>query len=377
MRALSYRLFPAAVQRPGIFSLLLLLVLVLAACSTGSKPGSAPDLAAQPAGKTVPPVVIQQITGLPPGKAADLKAALARAAGERDIGIVEGNLQDGGFSLSGRFKALSDSAGVRVIYQWQLRDTDGVLVHTYDGEENAGLSSGSDPWVVVTAAVFDRIAKASAESFAVRLSQMGYATRLSALQRPPAQYFAMAGPGAEREVDMETLDGPLLAMAGELQGEETEQAGDAALAASEPAAPPARPADPQAAEGSAPGKAANKMEISAVAVLPVSGSPGGGNAELTSALRRVLAAAGWPVVSKPQPNAIIIAGEVDVSKPSGNQQKVSVNWVVKTPAGSKLGHVKQANSVPAGTLDLGWGEAARVVAEGAAAGIFDIVKRYQ
>ena len=389
MRPLRNPRLPEIFRSGGIFAVLFALVLLLASCSSGSGVVGGPDLPAQPAGKSVPPVAIQQITGVPPGKVADLKAALARAAGERDIGIVEGDFQNGSFTLSGSFRAQSDSSGVHVVYQWQLRDTEGVLVHTFDGDENAGLFSGKDAWGAVTPAVFDRVARASAESIAVRLSQLGYATRVTALWVPPAEYFAMAGPGAEREVDMETLDGPNTALAMDGLGPEEDVTYDEA--ANTPAetkvADAAEPANNQSAQPiPAPNdgktetaKAADDgaTAISAVAVLPVQGSPGGGNAELTSAMRRTLAAAGWPVVSRPQANAITIIGSVDVSKPSGDQQNVRVRWVVKMPGGSQLGDIKQANLVPAGTLDAGWGDAAIVVAEGAATGIFDLVKRYR
>ena len=61
----------------------------------------------------------------------------------------------------------------------------------------------------------------------------------------------------------------------------------------------------------------------------------------------------------------------------GNAQSVSVRWAVKAPDGKTLGDVKQANDVPKGALDNGWGGAATAVAEAAATGIFDIVKRYR
>ena len=66
-----------------------------------------------------------------------------------------------------------------------------------------------------------------------------------------------------------------------------------------------------------------------------------------------------------------------MSKAKDGGQDVSVRWEVQTPSGGQLGDVKQANRVPAGTLDAGWGDAAFAVAEAAAMGIFDIVKRYQ
>jgi hypothetical protein len=112
-------------------------------------------------------------------------------------------------------------------------------------------------------------------------------------------------------------------------------------------------------------------------VLAVKGSPGGGNAELTSAMRRTLSEAGWPVVSKPQPDAITIEGHVKLAAKDDQTQSVSLRWLVKSPTGKVLGDVKQANDIPAGSLDGGWGGAATAVAEAAATGIFDVVKRYR
>jgi hypothetical protein len=96
----------------------------------------------------------------------------------------------------------------------------------------------------------------------------------------------------------------------------------------------------------------------------------------SDALARELSAAGWPVVSKPQPDALTIVGRVKVAT-KGETQSVSLRWEVKSPGGKTLGDVKQANDVPLGSLDQGWGPAAIAVAEAAATGIFDIVKRYR
>ena len=118
------------------------------------------------------------------------------------------------FALTGTFKATSASSGVQLVYQWQFRDGDGVLIDNIDGEENAGVYSGSDPWAGVSYAVLDRIARRTAEAMARKLNQMGYATRLASLTAPPAELFAMAAPDAAREIDFETLHGPGMAEVG-------------------------------------------------------------------------------------------------------------------------------------------------------------------
>lgn len=399
--------------------LLAVFAVMLTACSAGSiLTDSGPSPGGNPKGKTVPAVSYQQIAGIPPDKLTVFKQFLATAGGQHDIGFVEGNLGSGVFSLGGSIRAIQGNAGVRVVYQWQFRDGDGVLIDTLTGEDNAGVYSGPDPWGAVTPDVLDRVARRTADLMAQRLSAMGYAARLSDLTSPPAEFFARAGPTAGRQIDFETVHGPGLAEIGTTQlanadqvveheeikpwvaavlpipGEElmpqitvsddgraatppaTDDTGEAALTATGPANTPA--AKPVKLATAVPATAKpDQQPIRAVAVVPVKGSPGGGNDELTSAMRKVLSEAGWPVVSKPQADAITIEGRVKLATKDGSTQSVSLRWLVKSPSGKVLGDVKQANDVPAGSLDEGWGGAATAVTEAAATGIFDVVKRYR
>ena len=388
-------------------ALMVALVVLLASCSNTSVLTDSGTTG--PKGKPVPPVAFQQITGLPPGKLADMKTALAVAGGQRDIGFVEGSFQTGNLTIAGQFKVMASSSGVTIVYQWQVRDADGVLLQTIDGDDNAGVFAGADPWAAVNSSVIERIARRTVETLAQKLSQMGYATRLAALTVPPAEYFVAAGPDAQREVDFETVNGPgmaglgmdMIANADQVLPKEepdTEHAalkpipGEAQLAramvAEEVTAATApeetvKTASAESAKTDAeqPAKTTSKPDqpqIRAVALMPVEGSPGsGGDAELTAALRKTLIDAGWPVVNKPQPDALTIVGRVRVAEKGAGNQSVSVRWVVRSPNGKTLGDVKQANDVPRGALDSGWGPVAFAVAESAATGIFDIVRRFQ
>lgn len=336
-------------------------------------------------GQTAPLVVVQSIEGMPPAASAALFAALSAAARDRDINIAGASLRDGGYMLTGIFRTLPDSASVRVAYQWQLRDGRGAPVHAFNGHENAGLFTGADPWDAVTPTVMQRIALTTVDVLATRLGQLGYSTRVAELDRPPPDYFVPAGTGAEREVDMALLDGtaePDPSLDG--LGPEMDVTNGNAYLPADPLPEEAMPGqEPQVAEApvSNPDKTdledpEGKFQIRAVAVLPVRGAGEGGD-ELTLAMKRTLEAAGWPVVSEPQPDAITVVGLVRVSDPESGQQNVSLRWEVKTPGGGQLGDVKQSNRIPAGTLDHGWGDAAVAVTEAAAVGIFDIVQRFQ
>jgi hypothetical protein len=386
------------------------LTMLLAACSAGALLTDSGPLPGASRGKPVPPVAIQQIAGIPPDRLSVFSTALAAAGGSHDIGIVKGDEHAGVFGLGGSMRATAESAGVRLTYELQLRDDQGVLISTIRGEDNAGVFEGPDPWQAVTPAVLDRVARRTADELARMLADRGYAARIASLIAPPPELFAKAGEGAERQIDFETVHGPGLAALGTYGLKGADQVVEhedivptvasvaplpgegmlPAVAFSEKglaAAPPGEdePETTRAAAAGEPNQGTavparsepGKQAIRAVAVVPVKGSPGGGDAELTTVVRKVLSEAGWPVVSKPQRDALTVEGRVKLAKKDADTQTVSIHWLVKTPDGKVLGDVKQSNDLPNGTLDQGWGPAARAVAEAAATGIFDVVKRYR
>ena len=166
---------------------------------------------------------------------------------------------------------------------------------------------------------------------------------------PPWEAMVAAGPGAANDIDLETLNGPM-------------KTADAGV--------------PEQAPDLAPSDS-RKVEIRAVAVVPVKGATPKGNDELTRAMRETLTKAGWTVLPKPAKNALTISGHVTIAPPAGTSQTVSLEWDVQTPDGRKLGDVKQSNNVPAGSLDTGWGENAGFAAEAAATGIFDLINKFR
>lgn len=117
------------------------------------------------------------------------------------------------------------------------------------------------------------------------------------------------------------------------------------------------------------------VRIASVAVVEVKGAPGKGNAELARALRLVLRKAGWPVYPKKRPDSMTITGRVTLGPKTPRGQRVELKWTVRAPNGRLLGTVSQNNVVEAGSLDNGFGPAALPAAEGAAHGIFKLVRR--
>jgi hypothetical protein len=211
-----------------------------------------------------------------------------------------------------------------------------------------------------------RIAAYTAESLASRFSQLGYASRAAGLP-PPLDHMAQAGPGAEREIDYETLHGPYMAASGPWDGSQPPLPQDAPRDAA--ASPAQFKADREPWTGS------SAQSIRGVVVTGVTGAGRTGNGELANALKQVLTEAGWPVEERARDGVLAIEGDVSVGQSDGEAQQVALRWTVKAPDGAVLGTVEQANDVPAGSLDSGWGDAAHHAAQAAAMGIFDLVDK--
>jgi len=375
MSGLRATSFNQTVRVAGHALLVIWLFLLLGSCGgLSNKPYAKLD--GSPEGKPTPPLTLTSVTGLPQDKLQSLKGALSASAGRRDIAIVDGAFDTGTFALSGNFDIQPAGSQVRLAYAWMLSDKAGTVLHTIAADEKAP-AVGTDPWSAVSKEVLQRVAAYTAESLSSRLSQLGYATQIAGLP-PPLDSFVQAQPGAEKDIDYETLHGPgrvdpaeLAAMYPEGMPAETgsidKPAAESDVASAETAA-----ADTKAKEER---DAKADYQIKAVAVIPVKGSPGSGNAELTRAMRETLKSAGWPVISAPRADALTIKGKVKVSEVAGETQKVSLAWTISAPNGKVLGTISQSNMVPAGAIDLGWGDSAIQVAEAAALGIFDLVKQ--
>ncbi|MBL8907730.1 MAG: hypothetical protein JNM20_13735 [Rhizobiales bacterium] len=359
--------------------LFVLLFVLLASCGAGggSKPFAKID--GSPNGRPAPPITLVSVSGLPSDKSQVLKDALAVSAGKRDMAIVDGSFDSGTFGLSGQFSLQPLGAEVGLAYRWTLTDQNGKVLHTISASERAP-ATGADPWAAITPVVLGRVAAYTAENISSRLSQLGYATQIGGVP-PPVDSFAQALPGAEKDIDYETVLGPgrgdtaVLAAASPVPDPHTQLVGPPepmphnAMADDQLGSPTA------SVEARKPKPAKPDYEIKAVAVLTVKGSPGDGNAELTEAMRRTLKTAGWPVITAPRGDALTVNGKVRVEKPFGNSQRVSLDWTVSAPNGKVLGVISQSNLVPAGSIDAGFGAAALQVAEAAALGIFDVVKK--
>jgi hypothetical protein len=112
-----------------------------------------------------------------------------------------------------------------------------------------------------------------------------------------------------------------------------------------------------------------------VEVTDVTGAPGDGDASLTQQMRARLAVLGPVVLTTPTGADFVVQGQVKVVPIPRQQERVEIQWIVKTPSGDERGRVVQLNEIPAGTLDHYWGDVAVVVATEASNGVNDVIKR--
>lgn len=371
-------LFP---RRPGPGVLVLpFLLALLTACSGGLQPFSK---ASRSEGPEPPAIAVGTMAGVPPNRQAELLNALRLAAAKRDIVVVKGPAPFA-YRLTGEFVAEPRAEGAALAYRWMLSDDKGTLMSEF-AEEVSGRPVTGDAWEGIEPDTLRRVANFTAESLSSRLLQLGYATQSAGLL-PPTDTFDKAGPGAEKDIDPdlygrraaavmmpESLSAPPELAPRQEPPPLANPQERAKLPPATQDAPERQAAIEQAA--TAPEGARGQAQITAVAVTSVRGSPGKGNLELAGAMRKVLNEAGWPVITEARSDALAIEARVKLGKPEGKTQKVELSWTVRMPDGKVLGEIKQANSVEAGSLDKGWGEAAELAARGAAHGIFQLVEK--
>lgn len=129
-------------------------------------------------------------------------------------------------------------------------------------------------------------------------------------------------------------------------------------------------ADPDATAGQTPAVATDTRPTATVAALH--GLPGDGDQALTEAMKRALGRGGLAI--KPEGGSYRVEGTVTVAPGRPGEDLVGVAWVVRRGKdGAELGRVAQDGSVPRGRLAQGWGTMARDIAEGAAAGVVEVV----
>jgi hypothetical protein len=112
-----------------------------------------------------------------------------------------------------------------------------------------------------------------------------------------------------------------------------------------------------------------------VLVPEVTGAPGDGDDALTRQMRARLAVLGPVVLTTPTGADFVVQGQVVMVPQPKRQERVEIQWIIKTAGGDERGRVVQLNEIPAGTLDRYWGDVAVVVAAEASNGVNDVLLR--
>jgi hypothetical protein len=112
-----------------------------------------------------------------------------------------------------------------------------------------------------------------------------------------------------------------------------------------------------------------------VDVADVTGAPGDGNQSLTQQMRARLARLGPVVQTTPAGSDFVVQGVVRMVPIPKHQERVEIQWIIKTSTGDERGRVVQLNEIPAGTLNHYWGDVAVVVATEASNGINAVLQR--
>jgi hypothetical protein len=112
-----------------------------------------------------------------------------------------------------------------------------------------------------------------------------------------------------------------------------------------------------------------------VLVTEVTGAPGDGDLALTEQMRARLALLGPVVLTTPAGADFVVQGEVKIVPIPKGQERVEIQWIIKTASGSERGRVVQLNEIPTGTLNRYWGDVAVVVATEASNGVNDVIRR--
>lgn len=115
--------------------------------------------------------------------------------------------------------------------------------------------------------------------------------------------------------------------------------------------------------------------VAKVAVPDVTGAPGDGDLMLTRQIRAKLAALGPHVQPGSAGADFTVQGQVRLVPIAGGQQRVEIQWIITNAKGREGGRVVQLNDIPAGTLDHYWGDVATVVAQEAAGGVNEVIRR--
>jgi len=110
-------------------------------------------------------------------------------------------------------------------------------------------------------------------------------------------------------------------------------------------------------------------------VWPIEGAPGGGNEILRREMQGALRRRGHVVSDLVEQDMLVVSGWVDVGPLQSGSRALSVSWAVLDWRGRELGTLAQSKRVPAGDIEAGWHGFAALIAESAADGVDEVLRK--
>jgi len=147
---------------------------------------------------------------------------------------------------------------------------------------------------------------------------------------------------------------------------------------------PEAPADPALTQVAAAGTTDVRPPSSDAASAPpqvkvmvgdIAGAPSDGNKQLFSGMRRALGSSKIVVIDKPGPDTFVVTAAVSLTPIDERNVQLSVNWVLKDPAGREVGNVEQTNPVPMAATRGSWAGFGDIVASAAVEGVLQLLDK--
>lgn len=155
--------------------------------------------------------------------------------------------------------------------------------------------------------------------------------------------------------------------------------GEVAAGVSVPEEPPPElaPTPAAASTASAPPTPPQQQQPPQVKVLvaPVTGAPSDGNRQLYSGMRRALGSSKIVIVDAAGPDIFTVVGTVSLTPIDDRMGQLVVKWLLKDPAGNKVGDIEQSNPVPLAAAKGSWAGFGDIVATAASEGVLELLDK--
>jgi hypothetical protein len=302
---------------------------------------AAPEPAPQAAAAQAPvaKVAINSIVGPPDALGRQLQQQFSSALERQRVSVTANKDDRADYNLRPYILAAKEKNGTKVSYVLDVSEPSGKRVNRFAGEEIVPAGGSQDPWAAITPAVAEAVVAKATGSFV---------SWLPAARSSPVAAAAVADAGGASPAS-------------------------GAPSTAEPDAEPAgKKATAVASAQTTTGSIAKNGAFTAV-VPSVKGAPGDGSTSLTAAIQRELQTKGISLLDRPTPASYRVEGNVTLGASREGKQAIQIEWVVRDPAGKKLGTVSQKNDIPEGSLDGPWGRVADQAAGAAVQGILKLL----